>query len=55
MPLLRKVKLVGGSFLVVVPIQLAQCLEIEKGTLLSIALENNKIVMTPVAPVLEDQ
>lgn len=54
MPLLRKVKSNGGSFLVVVPIQLAHLLDIDKGTILSIALENNKLVMSPVAQVLED-
>lgn len=55
MTLYRKVQLTGGSFLVVIPTHLAQCMGIGKGTTLSIALEQNKLTLTPVAAFIDQE
>ncbi|WP_407356039.1 hypothetical protein [Methanolobus sp. WCC5] len=44
----RKVQKIHQSNLVAIPAQLCSMLGIQKGTIMGIDVENNKIVMTPV-------
>lgn len=48
MTLTRKTRRLGGSLLVSIPSQLAAYLGIIEGTPLSIEIDQNKIIMSPV-------
>jgi len=54
MTLKRKTRPLGGSLLVAVPSQFAASLGIAAGDYVSIEIENKKIVLAPLPPVLPD-
>jgi antitoxin component of MazEF toxin-antitoxin module len=55
MTITRKIRPLGGSLLVTIPRQLADCLGIVAGTSVSIEIENNQLIMIPVTPIHQDQ